>query len=114
MNRISIDERFKRLRRDQLSDRDVAVHVVNAVVSTPLRDILVSETNIANFGRHLGITAEDAADMTYGQAAVRIHGMVASGDASRMNCAYDAMYLLTRPFKIENDRRRKREEDKPQ
>ena len=113
MNRISIEERLTRLRRDQLSDRDVAVHVVNALVDTPLRDVLVSETNIDKFSEYLGVGAEEAAVTTYGQAAVRIHDMVASGDPASKNRAYDAMYLLTRPFKAEAARRRKREENKP-
>lgn len=113
MNRISIDERLKRLRQDQLSDRDVATHVINAMVDTPLRDVLVSEANLARFGECLGISEEEAAGMTYGQAAVRIHDMAASGNPARKKHAYDAMYLLTRPFRAEVARRRKREEDKP-
>ena len=108
MNRISIDERLKRLRRDQLSDRDVAVHVVNAIVDTPLRDILVSGTNIAQFAECLGISEEEAAGMTYGRAAVRIHDMAASGNPARKKHAYDAVYLLIRPFKVEKHRREKR------
>lgn len=114
MNRIRIDERLKQLRRDELSDHDIAEHVVNAVVDTPIRDILVNQASIADLGRHLGITAEDAADLTYGQAAVRIHDMVTSGDVEEKDSAYSAMYLLSRPFKVEKNRRKKREENKPQ
>ena len=108
MRRISLDDRLSRVAKDRLSDPDVAAYVLGAVVDVPMRAMIRGNGSIDTLAKALGVNAEDAAAMTYGQVVVRVHDLWHGTGAERER-ALDALYVLIEPYMLERARRKKSE-----
>ncbi len=112
MNRISLDTRLERLGQNRPSDPEFTARLLEAAVDLTVRDLLVKDDVIEDLATALGVGNSEAASMTYGEVAVRVHDMWLAGGLRRER-AIDAMYRLIAPYFREKERRKRCAKEKP-